>query len=310
MTSNRRKASRPAVRAAVALALVAAMAIGGAPTVLAPAAAAMTTGQDNSRHRPASYLLALGDSISFGFQSAKVGAPPDPLAFDSGYANVLAARDPRLQITNYSCPGESTPTLIAGGCPWRAAGFALHDNYSGSQLAASVAFLRAHRSSSGTVSLAVWGNDILTLITGCGGDLTCVAERAPAEIRAFAARLGVILRSLRSGAPAADIVVVGAFHSFPPPSPLVDSLYASLNAAITTTATSVRARIADTAMVFNPPDPALRAAAICNLTLVCVTNGADGHPSDAGYVAIADAVIAATCSPGGRSSTPVGLCGR
>ena len=36
-------------------------------------------------------------------------------------------------------------------------------------------------------------------------------------------------------------------------------------------------------------DPAARATAICRYTLNCVTNGADSHPSNAGYEAIATA---------------------
>jgi hypothetical protein len=51
-----------------------------------------------------------------------------------------------------------------------------------------------------------------------------------------------------------------------------------------------RARYADVFPIFNPQgDPADETAAICTLTLLC-TEG-DGHPSDAGYRALADAVF-------------------
>lgn len=280
------------VLATVALVLVSMLC---APTSMAATAVA---GRLANRHVP--FLLALGDSISFGFQASKVGSPPDPTAFSTGYADVLAARDRRLQVTNYSCPGETTTTMIDGGCPWRAAGFAVHDEYPGSQLAAAVTFLRAHRSSPGLVTLAIWGNDVAALNTDCGGFPACVAQRAPAAIAAFGGRLSTILRALRSASPAAHVVVVAAVHSFPPPSPEIDALYAALNGAIAATAAAAHAEVADIVPVFDPPDPAQRATAICTLTLSCVSGGTDGHPSDAGYVAIADAISAATrpvCRP-------------
>lgn len=276
-----------------ATAVLAALAVAVASTLAAPVAtAAFTPARDGKR--PAPFLLALGDSVSFGFQASKVGSPPDPAAFTTGYADVLAARNRHLVVTNFSCPGETTTTMINDGCPWSASGFALHDDYQGSQLAAAVSFLRSHRRGTGTVTLAIWGNDVLALITACGGDLACVSQRAPAEINAFAGRLATILLELRSAAPSARIIVVSAVHSFPPPSPEVDALYAALNRRIISTARQVRAQMADIVPIFNPADPAARATAICTLTLACVTGGADGHPSDAGYVAIADAISALT----------------
>jgi lysophospholipase L1-like esterase len=274
--------------ARVRRALVAAT-VAAASLLLVPFSASATTTVDRPGNRPDGYLLALGDSISFGFQGPKLTSPPNPVAFDTGYADVLAARHPSLDVTNYSCPGETTTSFITGGCPWRQAGFAMHDAYEGSQLTAAVAFLRAHRRNPGTVTLAIWGNDILALSLACGGDLACVSERAAAETAAFAGRLDTILRALRAAAPAADIAVLAAFHAFPPPTPEIDALYDALNSAAAAAAATTRTRIADARPVFNPVDPTARAAAICHYTLTCVTNGADSHPSDAGYQAIADA---------------------
>ncbi len=277
------------------LAALAAVALAVAWVVAPAAATAAPHARPPERSHP--FLLALGDSISFGFQASKVGSPPDPAAFSTGYADVLAARDRRLRVTNYSCPGETTTSMIDGSCPWTAAGFALHDDYQGSQLVAADAFLRAHRREPGTVTLAIWGNDVAALSAACHDDLDCVAERAPAEVAAFGDRLGRILRSLRSAAPSARVVVVAAVHSFPPPSPEIDALYAALNRTIASTASTAGAAVADIVPVFDPPDPAERTAAICTLTLTCVSNGADGHPSDAGYRAIADAITAVIRRP-------------
>ena len=282
--------------ARVSRALVAAS-LAATSLFLVPVNASAMTTVDRSGHRPDRYLLALGDSISFGFQGPKLTNPPDPSVFNTGYVDILAARNPSLDVANYSCPGETTTSFITGGCPWRQAGYALHDPYGGSQLNAAVAFLRAHRTNPGTVTIAIWGNDILALTVACGGDLACVSQRAAAETAAFAGRLTTILRALRAAAPAADIAVLTAVHAFPPPTPEIDALYDALNSAIAAAAAATRTHIADVQPVFNPVDPAARAAAICHYTLTCVTNGADSHPSDAGYQAIADEFATVTWCP-------------
>ena len=282
--------------------------VAAALVLVGPAASASPSSSDGRVDRSDKYLLALGDSLSFGFQGTKLANPPNPAAFDTGYVDVLAERHRSLDVTNYACPGETTTTFIRGGCPWRQSRFALHDDYRGSQLTAALAFLVTHRKHAGTVTLAIWGNDILEVRNACAGDLACVIARAPAEIAGFARRLGIILRALRAAAPSADIVVLAAFHAFPPPTPEIDALYNALNAAIADVAAIARADIADARATFNPPGDAARTAAICTYTLLCATNGADGHPSDAGYVAIADAFAAVTrpATAAGKHSLEVG----
>ena len=62
-------------------------------------------------------------------------------AFSTGYVDLVAARE-HLRKVNFSCPGESTVTFATGPCPYRALGEELHDDYAGSQLAASTAVKR------------------------------------------------------------------------------------------------------------------------------------------------------------------------
>ena len=86
---------------------------------------------------PKSYYLALGDSIGYGFQTSKALAGLPPEAFNTGYADLFAARlaqlRPRIATVNYSCPGESTTTFLLP-CIWKTSGHALHNDYPGSQL--------------------------------------------------------------------------------------------------------------------------------------------------------------------------------
>ena len=57
---------------------------------------------------PRSYYLALGDSMTYGFQPDKANAGAPPSAFDTGYVNVFAARlrklSPKIHVVNYGCP--------------------------------------------------------------------------------------------------------------------------------------------------------------------------------------------------------------
>ena len=72
---------------------------------------------------PQSYYLALGDSVAYGAQPAKMSAGLPPSGFNTGYVDVFAARlrtiAPKIRVVNYSCPGESTKTFVDGGCSGR-----------------------------------------------------------------------------------------------------------------------------------------------------------------------------------------------
>jgi hypothetical protein len=110
---------------------------------------------------PERYYLALGDSIAYGIQPAKVRAGAPPSGFDSGFVDVFSARlrglAPKVRVVNYSCPGESTKTFIAGGCPWLAEKRQLHDPFRVAQLTAALSFLRAHRLGAGAADRSAHG---------------------------------------------------------------------------------------------------------------------------------------------------------
>ena len=99
------------------------------------------------------YYLALGNSISFGFQ-------PD-LDFTDGFVDQTFAQLHKANVTdlaNYACAGESTTTMIHGACP---GGLIHHNAYTGSQLDAAVAFLKAHAGKVNPVTLDIGSNDVL-----------------------------------------------------------------------------------------------------------------------------------------------------
>ena len=246
---------------------------------------------------PRSYYLALGDSIAYGFQTSKALAGLPPEAFNTGYADLFAARlaqlRPQIATVNYSCPGESTTTFLLP-CIWKTSGHALHNDYPGSQLDAALAFLAAHRGKVSPITLSLNGNDANDFLQTCPpGDLACIQASAPAAIAAYQARLTSILRLLRALAPDAEIIVVGAYDPNIGAFAFADPLFTQLNQAQQAAAATVRARFADPFPVFNPHgDPAAETTAICTLTLLCTEQ--DGHPSDSGYRALAGIVWAAS----------------
>src|SRR4030095_1720249 len=70
---------------------------------------------------PKDFTLVLSDSLAFGFQRAKFEAAlpdPDPAIFDTGFADVFAARlaatapGKRSTVVNLRCPGETHRSVI------------------------------------------------------------------------------------------------------------------------------------------------------------------------------------------------------
>ncbi|GAC1436529.1 MAG: hypothetical protein NVSMB51_08120 [Solirubrobacteraceae bacterium] len=115
---------------------------------------------------PGSRYLALGDSVTFGFQEPQVVPAPDYFHAASflGYPEQLAT-ELHLKVTNTSCPGETSaslldPTAPSNGCEnaYRK-NFPLHASYAGAQLSYAVAYLRKHRDI-GLVTLMIGANDL------------------------------------------------------------------------------------------------------------------------------------------------------
>jgi lysophospholipase L1-like esterase len=235
------------------------------------------------RHNPPkSVYLALGDSLAFGFQQAKFNAnlpTEDPAVYDTGYvdgfAKDLTSIDPRIQTVNLGCPGETTDSLLGlARCPYHPP-FALHSSYSGSQLDAALAVLRAHPGQVSPVTIDIGANDLL------GG----------ASLAHVQANVSIILDKLRDAAPYTEIIVLGYYNPLIVSTPGSDVVVAQLNSLLAQTAAQFRARFADPLPVFNPAVNEI--PTICALTLIC-TPLHDIHASDIGYEQLADLVFAAS----------------
>lgn len=258
---------------------------------------APTAGASNGQR---SYL-ALGDSLAFGYSQAKFNSlfpNENPAAYNTGYvddfAKVLRFLNPRLQVVNDGCPGETTDSFINGPCQYQLL-FPLHHPYSGgptsSQLSDALAYLEAHRGRVSPITLDIGANDALGVIKGvCNLEPLCIAGQAPALFAHIAGNLGSILAQVRAKAPNAQIIVLGLYNPFGSTLAGADQLTAQLNAVMAKVAAAAGARFADPLPLFNPPG-ALEQPTICLLTNMC-TPLVDIHPTDLGYTVLAGTILA------------------
>ena len=263
-----------------------------------PAMPAQSQGPLAQFNPPKSYYLALGDSLAYGFQSFKFAEDLPPSAYNTGYVDVFGARlrqiRPAIVTVNYGCPGESTESFVTGGCIWTTTGHLLHDSFSGSQLQAALTFLIAHPDQVSPITFTLGTNDLPGLLTPCtvNGNIdgNCVLQNAPSFISNVVGRISAILHALRSAAPSAEIIVMGAPDPYISALAFADPLYQSFDSSLAEAASADRARFADPFPIFNPQgDLSYEVQTICTLTLLC--RDADSHPSDAGYQALAALVF-------------------
>ena len=281
---------RPADRPLLGAALVLLVAI-AIPVVLGhPGTATSGTSQRPVYQLPQSYYLALGDSMTYGFQPTKAKPGARPSDFKTGYVDLFAARlrklSPKIHVVNYGCPGETTVTFTRGG--WNCDGLKLHDPFRGTQLKSAMSFLSAHPRQVSPITLTLWGGDL--------APLSAKGKQARSAIASFAARFESILQQLRAAAPTAEIIVTGAWNPEADRLPQVEPLYRSVDVAIARAAAASRARVANMFAALNGSrDAKAQQARLCQLTFYC--SKGDPHPTDAGYRAMADAFMTASGYP-------------
>ena len=243
---------------------------------------------------PKHYYLALGDSLAYGYQHAKFVAEAlsghiDPSTFP-GYAGdfevSLQGVRPNTQEVNYGCPGETTASYFQA-CAFSAAGhFPLHNEYTGSQEAAALAFLKAHAGQVSPITLDNGANDV-TPCLALADPRACFAT----AIAGVGVNLDVALAHLRAAAPNAEIIVMQYYDPYALAVPSSLAVTQGLNAAIAAAAAKHRARLTDAFTPINISPPA--GQNLCTLTLACQTPF-DEHASDAGYALIAQQFWAAS----------------
>jgi lysophospholipase L1-like esterase len=287
-----------------------------AALVLAPAAGAAKIG---------STYLALGDSLTYGYHAAQFKSEleskgfVEPTSFEEGYVNdfgaLLKLANPKLQIIDLGCPGETTETLIKGsGLKGYCAGgptgtpfpypFLHHPYSTESQLSEALKILGENHNVS-PISLDIGSNDVLQFLASkCGFPTTyrCTPAEVEAEFATIAGNVFSILSQLRAAAPNAQIVVIGNYNPYPTilPAPGGDKTVAALNQVLASVTAKVPgASFTSVEPAFNPSlitgGPETQdIPAICAFTAMCpggtfnpASKEADIHPTKLGYQVMA-----------------------
>jgi lysophospholipase L1-like esterase len=292
---------RPALVAAVAACLAGAVVTGCS----GPAPGAPT----HARHHapPASYYLALGDSLSQGVQPNAAGTSvKTPDGYASQLYAVLRKHDPGLRLIDLGCPGETTATMIHGGiCSYRG----------GSQLGAAVRFLRTHRGHVSLITLDIGANDPDSCIRH--PSLIKVMPCLGKSVMGASANLTTIMTALRPAAGHARII--GMNYYLPELAEwrngfvgqalarVAELAAVSYNDVLTGVYQRSGARIANVFGAFHTTDFAndvtvpgygrlpRNVAAICQWTWQCAEppRGPNQHANQAGYAVIARAFLLA-----------------
>jgi lysophospholipase L1-like esterase len=247
---------------------------------------------------PATYYLALGDSLSRGVQPDAAGASVEtPYGYPDQVYAALRPSHPTLKLVKLGCPSETTTTMINGGiCRYRG----------GSQLAAADAFLRAHRGRVLLVTIDIGANDP----EHCGNQpgLTQLAACAVTGIPAAVTHLTTIVTSLKAAGP--GVRIVGMNYYLPAlaewrnglPGRVVawtaEKLAATYNQMLDRVYTNAGARVANVFGAFETANFADQAGAanvprnvarLCQWTWECAAppRGPNQHANQAGYQVIA-----------------------
>jgi lysophospholipase L1-like esterase len=207
--------------------------------------------------RPGSTYLALGDSVSFGFEAPQVVPAPDYSRASNfrGWPE-HAARALRLKLVNASCPGETSAGLINPAAPnlgcenllgntgisYRAT-FPLHVRYSGSQLSFALSFLRKHPRTR-LVTLMIGANDLAVCRSTTADACTSAAERQ-AMLRRIGANVRRIVGRIRQRAGYRGRIVLMRYYSLDYGSVSVNGVTRAMNKAAYDAAKPYRVRVAD-----------------------------------------------------------------
>jgi len=258
---------------------------------------------------PVKEYLALGDSISFGFNPfTPLGYLPDY----QGYPQFVSAAL-KLNLANASCPGETSTTFFNVFAPdlgcheYRAASLPLFVTYSGltqSQADYAVSFLRANPKTR-LVTITIGGNDLGLLEDTCDAEFTSPTAIAECEIKglapvyaAFARNLIAIYEAIRFKAGYQGPIVAVNYASPDYSNALDTDSLAGLNAIMLGVTAAFGGKVAD---VFS----AFQEASVAGGGLPCATNvglalpnpgiplTCNVHPTVAGQQLIAQLVLKA-----------------
>jgi lysophospholipase L1-like esterase len=288
---------RPSRRRIVS-SLVALLTVGA---VASSAAAAQPAGQGAFKVD----YLALGDSVAFGYVPPEAVPAPnylDPHSF-VGYPELLA-KQLNMRLTNASCPGETTASLLSvsaqsNGCenaPGSTSGyrtlFPLHVHYPGSQDRFALRYLSRHNHTR-LITIDIGANDAFvcqeTTQDHCAsqGELQMVAAQ-------IAANLGTLFGQIRDVAHYRGRLVALSYYAlnYADPSSVAGSEF--LNGVITAVTQAYGGIVADGFGAFENASASFGGDPCAAGLLIKLPDGTCNiHPSQEGHTLLAGAIATA-----------------
>ncbi len=276
-------------------------------TVATPALAKTNTKPARATH----YYVALGDSLSVGYQPNSAGVGRET---NQGYANDLTAyykkRVKGLKLQELGCPGETTESMLKGSLNGAAAKQFKCARVKGSQLGAAEAFLKAHRGSVSLVTIDIGANDL----DGCASDPSAIVTCALDGIKTIQTNLPIILGGVRKAAgkgvklvamnlydPFLAYYLEGPYSSLQPLGEESVELLGDVNKSLAAIDAKAGFKTADVGSAFKSTDTTstlfqgqempVNVAEICSLTWMCAAApvGPNIHANPFGYLTIAGA---------------------
>jgi lysophospholipase L1-like esterase len=243
-----------------------------------------------------STYLALGDSVTFGYEEAAVvPAPnyPDAASF-LGYPELFGP-ELHMKVVNAACPGETSASLIdntaqSNGCEntpgkgnvgYRTL-YPLHVSYSGSQLAFAVSYLKKHQNVR-LVSLMIGANDYFVCQETTADQCASLPEQS-GVLEALGKNVHTILSAIRKKAHYNGQLAIVNYYSVDSASATANGQSALLNSTMDSAAKPFHVEIADgfgafaTGSAHSGGDSTCTAGLLTELS----TGGCGIHPSYAG----------------------------
>lgn len=229
------------------------------------------------------YYMAIGDSLAFGYQPDLNWAD----GYSTDFADQMKASAGLSTYDNLACAGETTVSMLNGGCPyWYARKYV----YTGSQMSAALSYLGSHAGQVSPVTLDIGANDLgncysnHVINTTCGNNaLNTVRTNLPIIVSKVKAKLNGT----------GDFFLMNYYDPYQNEAPATLTWVQQLNAIIAQVGAQYGVRVVDVYSIYHTGSyPNGGNPYVCNWTWMCSVFN-DIHANSNGYSAIASGFEAA-----------------
>jgi len=249
--------------------------------------------------------LALGDSVAFGYVPPQAVPAPNYLVAHSfvGYPEFLA-HQLNERVSNASCPGETTASLITAGAQSNGCenslgspiGYStlnpLHVQYQGTQIDYALHYLAAHKHTR-LITIDIGANDVFLCQETTPDHCTSPTELG-GVLNEIAGNLGTIFHDLRDVAGYRGQIVALTYYSLSYSDPTQVAGTQLLNSFIAGVAAQYGGTVADGFGAFEGPSLAFGGDPCAAGLLIKLPDGTCNiHPSPLGHQLLAQAIAQA-----------------